>query len=762
MKKLTSFASAFFSFSIALASTPQAALAQFVERPVAPAASALGPILPVTAPISGASLPSVAPVAAALTALSATAALPTAAALPFAAAAAATSEARFRAPGPAATGIAVEAQTSAELRPATVPAAAPAQSAAPAVSRGLLGRIADAARGRTGFAAIFDGARGSAAAERPSVAPPLGGRLGLREQKPLSLPNGQAPDAPPSIPSPDREATVAFQTYSLPGSRPVGGVLEADRRALSADPRDAGAVVAALRSLVDAEQSRYGVAGADLRLVHAKLIPGREGLADTMYVVFRQLKDGLLVHGSALSFTLKVIDGRPQVVAQTGQLFPQLDVDTGATMGDEDIRARIAQRTGLTPQAVVDNFQFADEKIIYAQGQWRHVKLYAADGLPFMVAVDMASGLVLAWDNRTGLRSGAKKDAPPSSTVSGRTVDRGPILPGAKISDLPLAFLNLTIGGKTYTTDKNGFFSAPSLRISPAGLNLTASLSGPYVTVVDQEKATLSVNVTLKSSGEGVQVVFNPDANLADENALAQVSAFHKVNLAYNFLKERGLTTERMDKTPIPVRSNLDDECNAYYTPGNPSLSFFRSSANCVNSAYDTVADHEYGHYWDDMTGGITNDGLSEGWGDTVSMYLLNNPVIGEHFMKQPGPDGKDYIRDGRNTYKYNEYDEAHDQGQAWGGFTWKLRAAMMKKLGDAAGAALAEALVLPTMFAKSATIPDAMAQVLANAVKSDGTLAYEKEIRAIALQHGVTLPQSPRSGLVARLVQAVLTSLRG
>ncbi|NNN06736.1 MAG: hypothetical protein HKL90_12615 [Elusimicrobia bacterium] len=746
----------FLSVCVVLASTPQSALAQFVERPVAPAESALGPILPVTAPVTGVSLPVTAPVAASLTALSAAAALPTAAAMPVAAAAAAPSEARVSSPGSAAMGVAAEAQTYGELPLAAVPAAAPA------VSRGLLGRIADAARGRTGFGAIFDGAHGSAAAERPASAPPLGGRLGLRELTPLSLPNGQAPDAPPSVPSPDHETTVSFQTYSLPGARPVGGVLEADRRTLAADPRDAAAVVAALRSMVDAEQARYGVAGTDLRLVHAKLIPGREGLADTMYVVFRQMKDGLLVHGSALSFTLKVIDGRPQVVAQTGQLFPQLDVDTGATMDDEDVRARIAQRTGLTPQAVADSFQFADEKIIYAQGQWRHVKLYAADGLPFMVAVDMAGGLVLAWDNRTGLRSGAKKDAPPSSAVSGRTVDRGPILPGAKISDLPLAFLNLTIGGKTYTTDKNGFFSAPGLKISPAGLNVTASLSGPYVTVVDQEKATLSVNVTLKSSGEGVQVVFNPDANLADENALAQVSAFHKVNLAYNFLKERGLTTERMDKTPIPVRSNLDDECNAYYTPGSPSLSFFRSSANCVNSAYDTVADHEYGHYWDDMTGGITNDGLSEGWGDTVSMYLLNNPVIGEHFMKHPGPDGKDYIRDGRNTYKYNEYDEAHDQGQAWGGFTWKLRAAMMQKLGDAAGAALAEALVLPTMFSKSANIPDAMAQVLVNAMKSDGTLAYEKEIRAIAILHGVTLPQAPRIGLVARLVEAVLATLRG
>ncbi len=185
-------------------------------------------------------------------------------------------------------------------------------------------------------------------------------------------------------------------------------------------------------------------------------------------------------------------------------------------------------------------------------------------------------------------------------------------------------------------------------------------MSGPFVNILDTTGKTLTINVTLKRSPATapIQAVFAPDATINDENAIAQVSAFHKVNLAYNFLKERKLTTEQMDKNPITVRTNVDDECNAYYTPGSPSLNFFKSSANCVNSAYDTVADHEYGHYWDDMTGGIMNGGLSEGWGDTVSMYLLNNPVIGEHFLKNPGPDGKDYIRHGENTYQYNEFDE--------------------------------------------------------------------------------------------------------
>jgi hypothetical protein len=318
--------------------------------------------------------------------------------------------------------------------------------------------------------------------------------------------------------------------------------------------------------------------------------------------------------------------------------------------------------------------------------------------------------------------------------------------------------MSVKIGAKTYVTDKNGDLPKDlGVEIGPEGLELTATLTGPYVRVENQQGKTLSVKVTVKP-GEN-KVVFNPATSVTDENTLAQVNAFHKVNMSLNFLRERGLSNERMDKTQLPVRTNIDDECNAYYTPGSPSLNFFRSSKNCVNSAYDTVAEHENGHFWDDFTGGIVNGGLSEGWGDILSMFRLNNPIIGEHFLKQ-ARGGVDYIRHGDNKYQYNEYDEVHDQGQAWGGFAWKLRKALMAKLGDEEGASVAEMLVMPTMFAKASTIPSAMAQVLINATAKDGTILHEAEIRAAAKAHGITLPQSGTastpSGFLPRLTGAL------
>ncbi|MEK7232350.1 MAG: hypothetical protein AAB268_00930 [Elusimicrobiota bacterium] len=569
------------------------------------------------------------------------------------------------------------------------------------------------------------------------------GRRGFREQKPLPLPNGSAADEQPTIPSPDSEPTTRVEAYGLPGSRDVGGIFES-RKALSADASNVTAVVEAVKAMIDADKDRYGVSSADLRLIHAQKFEGKGEQADTLFVYFLQTKNGLVVHGSALSFTIKTLDNHPTIVAQTGQVFPQVDVNTDTVLTDAEIAVKISERIGMLAADVSAFFEFSEQKIVYAEGSWHNVKLYVAENLPFMVAVDVVSGLVFAWDNRAGLKSfqqtpAAQNAGGLSGTMSGNTVDRGPILKDSVVTEVPMPFMEVKIGAKSYVTDKTGALPAGLSEEIGAGLELTATLSGPYVRVEDQQGRTLSVKVIVKP-GEN-KVVFNTGTGIEDENTLSQINAFHKVNMSLNFLRERKLTTKRMDKTQLPVRTNIDDDCNAYYTPGRPSLNFFRSSRDCVNTAYDTVAEHENGHFWDDFTGGILNGGLSEGWGDILSMFRLNNPIIGEHFLKRPG-DGVDYIRHGENTYQYNEYDGVHDQGLAWGGFAWKLRKALMAKLGDAEGAEITESLIMPTMFAKAATIPNAMMQVLVNATKKDGTILHEAEIRAAAKTHGITLPQ--------------------
>jgi len=100
------------------------------------------------------------------------------------------------------------------------------------------------------------------------------------------------------------------------------------------------------------------------------------------------------------------------------------------------------------------------------------------------------------------------------------------------------------------------------------------------------------------------------EVGLADEAALPAAALPHG--------------DQRKLDVAIPARANIDDECNAYYTPGSPSLNFFRGSERCANTAFDSVAYHEYGHFVDDMLGGITHGGMSEGWGDILSMYITD------------------------------------------------------------------------------------------------------------------------------------------
>ena len=480
----------------------------------------------------------------------------------------------------------------------------------------------------------------------------------------------------------------------------------------------------------------------------------------------------MIVKGSYLRFTIKVIDGRAIVADTEAKLFSDINVETSQKFSDNELQIAAQKRLGV-PANSTRGLSLWGREIVFIEGAWHTVNMYSTsvEGQPLNVAVDVATGKAFLWDGRTGLKENSRqrstKGAGVSGAIGGETVDRGPILPDSKITELPLSFLSVQLGGKTYVTDKNGGFSAPGLEIAPEGLELTATLSGPYVRVEDYSGKTLKIKVTVKPGEGNLKVVFNPKSRLKDENALSQVNSFQKVNLALSFLRDRLLTTKRMDTEAIVVHTNLNEECNAYYAPGERTLNFFASSDNCVNSGYDTVADHEEGHDWHQMAVGIPEGekggGLSEGWGDTLSMYLLNNPIIGEHFLKHPGRDGIDYIRHGENTYQYDGNDEVHAQGQAWGGFTWKLRKALMASpLGEAAGAALAETLVLPTMFAGAVDIPAAIYQVLLHDMDKDGKAAHEDLIRATAKIHGIELPALPGKGIVNALVSATMKAASG
>jgi len=110
-------------------------------------------------------------------------------------------------------------------------------------------------------------------------------------------------------------------------------------------------------------------------------------------------------------------------------------------------------------------------------------------------------------------------------------------------------------------------------------------------------------------------------------------------------------------------------------------------------------------------------------------------------------PAGKpNLIRTGENTTAFDAKNpDPHARGEAYMGFAWKVRVALIAALGPAAGAAYAAALVVPTtLYSQPLDVPTAMLHVLLGDMTVDGRLPNDGLIRAAAQAHGVTLPSTP------------------
>lgn len=193
---------------------------------------------------------------------------------------------------------------------------------------------------------------------------------------------------------------------------------------------------------------------------------------------------------------------------------------------------------------------------------------------------------------------------------------------------------------------------------------------------------------------------------------------------------------------------NQGNLCNAFYL--NNTVNFDRSVVGCANAAFSSIVVHEWGHGLDDRYGGISNqlgDGLSEGWGDLLAMYLLDNPDYGSG-LTLPGV----VSRSGNNSKMYGTQVGVHDAGEVWMGFAWRYRENLRAAFGTPTALQVSTETVVASIVANATNQAEAVLEVFL-ADDDDGNLQngvpHYAQLSAAAIAKGMPYPVMPAASIL-------------
>jgi hypothetical protein len=244
------------------------------------------------------------------------------------------------------------------------------------------------------------------------------------------------------------------------------------------------------------------------------------------------------------------------------------------------------------------------------------------------------------------------------STTPGNGNQADVSLSNIRVTRMEIGDLQETQGDGTFT------FSTPS---GGSEILITA-LFGKNCVVMNDAGVELRLEAN-PSPGQDAVLNFSP----TDELDVAQVTAFYWVNQAAEFTKIK--IGDRLSYLPTRVNitpRNATELGNAFWD--GFALNFFRSFQGFQNTAYCDIILHEYGHAVDSKLQGIHSRGYSEGFGDTITILMTRQPIVGRDFYGMG-----QHLRDAREDIKWTDekvsegQGEAHDVGQVYAGFVWQM-----------------------------------------------------------------------------------------
>ncbi|MCR9244106.1 MAG: hypothetical protein NXI31_03685 [bacterium] len=296
----------------------------------------------------------------------------------------------------------------------------------------------------------------------------------------------------------------------------------------------------------------------------------------------------------------------------------------------------------------------------------------------------------------------------------------------------PLVGVEVDVPGHgTLVTDQNGQF--------------TVTLTQPTTVTVDCDGihcqlilGTSPLTDTLQLM-PGVNQTFQLGAQNSTANELAHTTVYYWTYQINQLLRSvLGNTPELAIADDILPTVNITNSCNAFYT--NNTMNFYHAAGQCNNTASASVTAHEWGHGLDDRYGGISQtNGLSEGWADICSHYMLDDPVIGHGFYTNGNG-----IRDGRNTRQYPGGSGPHAQGESWMGFAWKFRENLRAVFGTQQAITISQNTVLSSVIADAKNQADAVLEAFLadddDANLNNGT-PHHPQLSSACNQHNLPYP---------------------
>lgn len=356
---------------------------------------------------------------------------------------------------------------------------------------------------------------------------------------------------------------------------------------------------------------------------------------------------------------------------------------------------------------------------------------------------------------------------PVPTTVTVMSWTRTAIDGQAALVNVPLPGLRLNVPGVgTVTTDANGQFSIDIA--SPVTITVGALVGSHHVAIAGANAPSASVTIN-----PGVNDTIQLLTSAATTNEGAHPTTHYWVQATNNWVRSildmnvASNITAMNTISGITPTVNIASTCNAYYT-GN-TINFYNAGGGCANTAFSTVISHEWGHGLDDRYGGISNntgDGLSEGWGDIIGMYLVDSPMLGSGFQTAGVA-----LRRGDNTLLYPQTGAAvHTAGQVWMGFAWQLRQQLRAAFGTPQAIAISDQIVIGSIVANATNQPNAVTQVFV-ADDDDGNLLngtpHYTQLRAAALIKNLPYPEmqvisithTPLANTVSRLVPRMVNA---